>query len=118
MPKVYDTRVGPTLDLILPFAMRAGHKKPPTRHWNTESAFAIVTDDDHPLRIWRRFILRGACDVRRAFHFCGEIIFRLNVKRGSASITDQQRLALRDGENRNKEESEILPEAVLTQVGQ
>jgi hypothetical protein len=45
------------------------------------------------------------------------IIFWLNVKRGSASFTDQRGLALRYGENRNEKECEILPGAVFLQVG-
>ena len=42
----------------------------------------------------------------------------MEVKRGPASITDQRGLALRDGENRDEKECEILPEVVFPQVGQ
>jgi hypothetical protein len=118
MPEVYVTWVDSTLDLELPLAMRARYNKPPARHWNTESAFAIVTDDDHPVRVRPRFFPCGACGEKSAFHSRGQIIFRLNVKRGPAPITYQYGLALRDGKNRNEEDREILPEGVLPHVGQ
>jgi hypothetical protein len=98
--------------------MRAGHKKPPARHWNAEPAFAIVTDNDHLLRVRRRAPLCGSLGVKRAFSLRSEIVFRPDVKRGSASVADQYGLPLRDGENRNEEEREILPEAVFPHVGQ
>jgi len=98
--------------------MRARHEKPPARHRNTEPAFAIFTHNDHLLGVKRRSPHCGARGMKRAFPLWSKIVFRLNVIRGSASITDQYGLALRGGENRNEKEREILPGAMFLHVGQ
>jgi hypothetical protein len=98
--------------------MRADYKKPPACHRDAKPAFAIVTDNYHPLSARRRIFLCGACGVKRAFLIRRQIISSLNVIRGVASATNQYGLALRGRENRNEEEREILPEAMFSHIGQ